>query len=301
MDNKKNKTAADLWRSAVAAAGVNALNSDTLTIEISVSAPHGKNAAITTVKEFSRNEAADFLSAVLIGENLQRKSVKFSLAEEHVRSDSKSSAEVETTAELSAESSDESSEEETTTDDSDSEGDRGTEVESEAPKLPDPPAEVHLDLPEEPKRKLINMDDPFGSSVPDNCIYAWSNLVDLYAALGADIVRRCYAFKSYQRYSANAICGMLNKILTSKKFVVLKNQVRHTFEQSNKDASFDDACDRFYNLNASIANTLHGRLKRMREDPDTSDATVVANASDLFGSLTYYIDIVPSKNTSESK
>ena len=300
MDIRKNKTTVELWRSAVASVGVGALNSDALTVEISVSAPHGKNAAITTISEFSRSEASALLSSILGTENLQSKSVNFSLIEKRIRSDSKSTTETETTAESSAEGSDESSKEKTD-DDSDSEGDRGAEVKSEAPKLPDPPAEVHIDLPEEPKRRLINMDDPFGSSVPDSCTYAWSNLVDLYATLGADIARRCYAFKSYQRYSSNAICGMLNKILTSKKFVVMKNQVRHTFEQNSKAGTFDGAFDKFYNLNASIANVLHDRLKEMREDPNTSDATAVANVSDLFGSLTYYGDIVPPQNTSESK
>lgn len=300
MDIRKNKTTVEVWRSAVAAAGVNALNSDTLTVDIAVSAPYGKNAAVTTIKEFGRAEAATLLSSILGSENLQSKSVNFSLVEKNVRSDSKSATTSETTAESAVDESEDSSEEKSD-DDSDSEGDRGTEKESEAPKLPDPPTEVQVDMPEEPKRKLINMDDPFGSSVPDNCIYAWSNLVDLYATLGADIARRCYAFKSYQRYSSNAICGMLNKILTSKKFVVMKNQVRHTFEQNSKAGTFDGAFDKFYNLNASIANVLHDRLKGMKEDPSMSDATAVANVSDLFGSLTYYGDIVPPQNTSESK
>lgn len=300
MDIRKNKTTVEVWRSAVAAAGVNALNSDTLTVDIVVGAPYGKTAAVTTIKEFSRAEAATLLSSILGSENLQSKSVNFSLVEKNVRSDSKSATTSETTAESAVDESEDSSEEKSD-DDSDSEGDRGTEVESEAPTLPDPPTEVQVDMSEEPKRRLINMEDPFGSSVPDNCTYAWSNLLDAYATAGADVARRCYAFKTYHYYSANAICGMLNRILTGKKFVVLKNKVRHTFEQNSKAGTFDGAFDKFYNLNASIANVLHDRLKGMREDPNMSDATAVANVSDLFGSLTYYEDIVPPQNTSESK
>ncbi len=265
------KTNRATWLELSAAAGINSLSGSSLTVEITVSSAYGKNLAKTTVSNLDHETAIALLSKALSLPELQTKPTNFTLVDRSITNSGN---------QKSAES---------TKEDADK-----NEVSSAAESQPkissNKSVESEVQSVNLPKGKFVDMEDPFGNSVSDECVYAWSNLIDLYATMGADLARRCYAFKSYHHYSVSRVRGLLDKILSSARMTAEKTTAREVFEQNQAVDKFDEVFKQLYKLNAYIAAMLYDRLHASLKDPNMSANTALADVSNLFESLSYYED-----------